>query len=118
MPLIYKVLQIKWKKTLKKTENIFLIPKKVLSLEGGKQTTTLRQTIMEFTIENQKGNKITWTTSQKVKHNLYSNNEVSISGMGGVHTVWHKQGSRISQKAWGLNLLDAIDFANKYIKNI
>jgi len=44
MPLIYKGLQIKWKKTLKKTENIFLIPKKVLSLEGGKQTTTLRQT--------------------------------------------------------------------------
>ena len=32
MPLIYKGLQIKWKKTLNKSENIFLIPKKVLSL--------------------------------------------------------------------------------------
>jgi len=49
LPLIYKGLQIKWKKTLNKSENIFLIPKKVLSLEGGKQTTTLRQTIMKLT---------------------------------------------------------------------
>ena len=73
---------------------------------------------MTFTIANQKGNNITWTTSQKVKHNLYSNNEVSISGMGGVHTVWHKQGHRISQKASGLDLLDAISFANKFIKSI
>ena len=49
MPLIYKGLWIKWKKTLNKSENIFLIPKKVLSLECGKQTTTLRQTIMKLT---------------------------------------------------------------------
>ena len=73
---------------------------------------------MTFTIDNQKGNKITWTTSQVVKHNLYSNNEVSISGMGGVHSVWHKFGHRISQKANDLTLQEAVDFANQFIKTI
>ena len=73
---------------------------------------------MKFTIENQKGNNITWTTSQVVRHNLYSNNEVSISGMDNVHTVWHKQGSRITRINDGLNLNDAISFANNFIKNI
>ena len=73
---------------------------------------------MTFSIDNQKGNKITWTTSQVVKHNLYSNNEVSISGMGGVHTVWHKFGHRISQKANDLTLQEAVDFANQFIKTI
>ena len=73
---------------------------------------------MTFSIENQKGNKVTWTTSQVVKHSLYSNNEVSISGMGGVHTVWLKQGSRISQKANDLTLVEAVDFANKFIRSI
>jgi hypothetical protein len=73
---------------------------------------------MKFTIDNQKGNKITWTTSQVVKHILYSNNEVSISGMGGVHTVWHKCGHRISQKANNLNLQEAVKFANEFIKSI
>jgi len=43
MPLIYKGLQIKWKKTLNKSENIFLIPKKVLSLDC-KQIDILWQT--------------------------------------------------------------------------
>ena len=73
---------------------------------------------MTFSIDNQKGNKITWTTSQVVKHNLYSNNEVSISGMGGVHTVWHKFGHRITRVNDGLNLNDALSFANHFIKNI
>lgn len=73
---------------------------------------------MTFTIDNQKGNKITWTTSQVVRHNLYSNNEVSISGMRGVHTVWHKCGHRMSQKANNLTLQQAVDFANQFIKTI
>jgi hypothetical protein len=38
--------------------------------------------------------------------------------MDNIHTIWHKQGSRISQKANDLNLIDAIKFANEYIKNI
>jgi len=73
---------------------------------------------MIFTIENQKGNKITVTTTQTVRHTLYGNTEVSISGMYGLHTVWLKQGSRVSQKANDLNLEDAILFANEFIKNI
>ena len=73
---------------------------------------------MTFSIENQKGNNITRTTSQVVKHTLYGNNEVHISGMDNIHTIWHKQGHRISQKANDLNLIDAIKFANEYIKNI
>jgi hypothetical protein len=84
----------------------------------GNKLSHLKTNKMTFTIANQKGNNITWTTSQKVKHNLYSNNEVSISGMGGVHTVWHKFGHRISQKANNLNLQQAVDFANKFIKSI
>ena len=73
---------------------------------------------MTFTIENQQDNKITNTTTQTIKHKLYSNNEVSISGMNSLHSVWHKQGHRMSQKVDGLNLADAVDFANNLIKSI
>jgi len=73
---------------------------------------------MTFTIANQQDNKITNTTTQTIKHIMYSNNEVSISGMNNLHSVWHKQGSRMSQKVDGLNLADAVDFANNLIKSI
>ena len=73
---------------------------------------------MTFTIANQQDNKITNTTTQTLKHNLYSNNEVTISGMDNLHSVWHKQGHRMSQKVDGLSLADAVDFANNLIKNI
>ena len=73
---------------------------------------------MTFTIANQQDNKITNTTTQTIKHVMYSNNEVSISGMNNIHSVWHKQGHRKSQKVDGLNLTDAVDFANNLIKNI
>jgi len=73
---------------------------------------------MKFTIENQKGNHITRTTSQTVRHTLYGNNEVSVCGMDNIHTVWHKIGSRISRVNDGLNLNDAVSFANNFIKNI
>ncbi len=73
---------------------------------------------MKFTIENQKENSISRTTKQTVKHFLYSNNEVSISGMDGNHSVWHKQGHRMSQKIDNLNINDAVDFANKLILSI
>ena len=73
---------------------------------------------MTFTIANQKGNKISRTTVQTVKHFIYRNNEVSISGMNNLHSVWLKQGTRMSQKVNGLNLADAVDFANNLIKNI
>ena len=73
---------------------------------------------MKFTIANQKGNNITRTSNQTIKHIMYGNNEVSICGMDSNHTVWHKQGSSISQKADGLNLNEAIDFANNFINNI
>jgi len=62
MPLIYKGLWIKWKKTLNKTENIFLIPKKVLSLECGKQTTTLKQKYYEANTRTKKINSGLFTT--------------------------------------------------------
>jgi len=73
---------------------------------------------MTFSIANQLGNHITNTTTQTIKHTLYGNNEVSISGMDNVHAVWHKQGHRMSQKVDGLNLNDAIEFANNLINNI
>ena len=73
---------------------------------------------MTFTIANQQDNKITNTTTQTVKHVMYSNNEVSISGMNNVHSVWLKQGARTSQKVDGLSLSDAVSFANNLIKNI
>ena len=73
---------------------------------------------MTFTIANQQDNKITNTTTQTIKHVMYSNNEVTISGMNNLHSVWHKQGHRMSQKIDGLNLAEAVDFANNLIKNI
>ena len=73
---------------------------------------------MKFTIENQKENRISRTTNQAIKHFLYSNNEVSIVGMDGKHSVWHKQGKRMSQKIDNLNINDAVDFANKLILSI
>lgn len=73
---------------------------------------------MKFTIENQKENRISRTTNQTIKHFLYSNNEVSISGMDGKHSVWHKQGHKMSQKIDNLNINDAVDFANKLILSI
>ena len=53
---------------------------------------------MKFTVENQEENNISRTTKQTIKHFLYSNNEVIISGMDGSHSVWHKQGRRMSHK--------------------
>jgi hypothetical protein len=73
---------------------------------------------MTFTIANQQDNKITNTTTQTIKHVMYSNNEVTISGMNNLHSVWHKQGHRMNQKIEGLNLAEAVDFANNLIKNI
>ena len=73
---------------------------------------------MIFTIANQQDNKITNTTTQTIKHVLYSNNEVTISGINSIHSVWHKQGKRMSQKVSGLKLSEAIDFANNLINNI
>lgn len=74
--------------------------------------------IMTFSIANQKENNTTRTTIQRVKHIMYSNNEVSISGIDNIYIVWLKQGSRISQKASNLNLIDAVIFANKFIRSI
>ncbi len=73
---------------------------------------------MKFTKENQKGNRISRTTIQRVKHFIYSNNEVSISGIDGRHSVWHKQGHRTRQKINDLTLSEAVDFANNFINNI
>ena len=73
---------------------------------------------MNFTIANQQDNKITNTTTQTVKHFLYSNHELTISGMDELHSVWHQQGHRMSQKVNGLNLNDAVEFANNLINNI
>jgi len=77
-----------------------------------------KQTIMYFTIENQLENNISRTTSQTVKHNLYGNNEVSISGLDGSHDVWHKFGHRMQMVAEGLNISQAVEFANNFIKSI
>ena len=73
---------------------------------------------MTFTTENQRDNKITNTTTQTVKHVIYSDNSVNITGMNGLHTVWLTQGRRVSQKADGLNLVDSVKFANELIKSI
>lgn len=73
---------------------------------------------MYFTIENQLENNISRTTSQTIKHSLYSNNEVSISGLDGSHDVWYKFGHRMQMVAEGLSLVDAVEFSNKFIKSI
>jgi hypothetical protein len=73
---------------------------------------------MYFTIENQLENNISRTTSQTVKHNLYGNNEVSISGLDGSHHVWHKFGHRMQVVAEGLSLVEAVEFSNKFIMSI
>jgi hypothetical protein len=38
--------------------------------------------------------------------------------MNNIHSVWHKQGHKMSQKVDGLKLSEAIDFANNLINNI
>lgn len=73
---------------------------------------------MKFTIRNQKSNSISRTTEQTIKHFIYSNNEITISGMEGKHSVWHKTGNRISRKIEDLNIIDAVDFANKLYLSI
>ena len=73
---------------------------------------------MTFTIANQQDNRITNTTTQTIKHFIYSDNEVSISGMNNVYSVWHKQGNRMSKKVNSLNLAEAVDFANNLMKSI
>ena len=78
----------------------------------------IKLNIMSFTKENQRDNKITNTTVQTITHLLYSDNEVSISGMNGKHSVWHKQGRRMSQKVENINLDEAVEFANNLINNI
>ena len=73
---------------------------------------------MTFTIANQQDNRITNTTTQTIKHVIYGNTEVNITGMDNLHTVWLRRGRRMSQKADNLNIADAVEFANNLINNI
>jgi hypothetical protein len=80
---------------------------------------------MKFTIENQKGNKITNTTKQTVKLSIYSDNEVSITGIltriymtDAMHDVWHKQGKKMTKRGANLTLSEAVLFANNLINSM
>jgi hypothetical protein len=71
-----------------------------------------------FTTENQKENNISRTTSQTVKHCIYSNIEVTISGWFNKTSdckVWKRQGKKISMIAEGLELNEAILISNNII---
>ena len=74
----------------------------------------------KFTVENQLGNSISRTTIQKLKHNMYSNIEVSICGWYGrdnSHDVWFFDGFKMSMKFDGLSLEQAVVEANILINN-
>ena len=71
--------------------------------------------IMKFTIEGQKGNSISWTTTQKVKHAIFSNVDVTISGMRGNHSVWVRMSKNMKRVADDLSLVDAIEMGNELI---
>jgi len=68
-----------------------------------------------FTRENQKGNDISRSTKQSLKHIRYSEIEITISGMSGEYSVWVKSGKRMSQRFSELNLDQAIIEANKLL---
>lgn len=73
---------------------------------------------MNFTIENQKENRISRTTTQTVKHVIYSNVEVTITGWFDKLTgcsVWKKQGRKVSMIECELDLNKAIEIANQLI---
>ena len=74
----------------------------------------------KFTVENQLENNISRTTIQKLKHNMYSNIEVSICGWRGEansHDVWFFDGFKMSMKFGGLSLEQAVVEANILINN-
>tara|TARA_R110002167_G_scaffold114618_1_gene288518 strand:- start:531 stop:785 length:255 start_codon:yes stop_codon:yes gene_type:complete len=71
-----------------------------------------------FTTENQKENNVTRTTTQTIKHFIYSNVEITICGWFNDSTnckVWKKQGKKVSMVAEGLELTEAVELANKLI---
>lgn len=71
-----------------------------------------------FTTENQKENRISRTTTQTVKHCIYSNIEVTVSGWFNKTSdckVWKQTGKKLSMVAEGLELSDAIKLANQLI---
>jgi hypothetical protein len=83
--------------------------------------TTKTNIMKTFTTENQKGNNITTTTVQTLKHAIYSNIEVSISGRWNTKnecSVWVNTGSRMTQKFSNLTLDQAIVEANKLVREI
>lgn len=71
-----------------------------------------------FTTQNQEDNRISRTTTQTVKHSIYSNIEISVVGFFNTTSdckVWKKQGKKVSMVAEGLELTEAVELANKLI---
>jgi hypothetical protein len=74
-----------------------------------------------FTRENQKENNITTTTTQSVKHSIYSNVEYTISGHWNTEEdckIWRHRGTTMSMLHEGLHLDDAIIICNKLISTL
>lgn len=80
--------------------------------------TNEKQQVKTFSVDRQKWNNISNTTIQKVKHDIFKNIRVSISGSDLGFNVWLKVGKNITMKFEKLTLIQAVNEANKLIKNV
>ena len=71
-----------------------------------------------FTTQNQEDNRISRTTTQTVKHSIYSNIEFTVTGFFNKTSdckIWKTQGKKVSVVGEGLELTEAVELANKLI---
>ena len=80
---------------------------------------TENYTPKSFTFEGMESNHITRHLTQSLKHRVYHNVEVSISGIDNNpngFSVWVKRFNKISQIADDLDISQALEIANKNIE--
>ena len=80
---------------------------------------TENYTPKSFTSEGMESNHITRHLTQSLKHRVYHNVEVSISGIDNNpngFSVWVKRFNKISKIVDGLNISQAVEIANKNIE--
>ena len=71
-----------------------------------------------FTVDGMESNHITRTLTQSIKHRVYFNVEVFISGMDNNpkgFSVWVKRSKSISRICGDLNLSQAVEIANSHL---
>lgn len=80
---------------------------------------TENYTPKSFTSEGMKSNHITRHLTQSLKHRVYNNLEVSISGMDNNlngFSVWVKRSRIISRISGDLTISQAVELANKNLQ--